>query len=115
MAKNLDFYQSTDNYEDIVLLEANVVIDSVTITSIKVDVDGVIIDSAITPSAFVFPIAVAYKGATVNGVRMNLSAPGTITKLNKKLKSRIIIFTLTYPNGLVWDDNIVTVVRRAPQ
>jgi len=115
MANNLEFFQDSDNYEDIVLLNGDSVIDSVAITNIKVDVGGILIDSNIDAAAFTFPVPLEYNGTTVNGVRMNLSIPNTLVEYNKAIKTQIVIISNEYPNGIVWDNNVLTTVRRAPQ
>lgn len=112
MGQTLKFFQSKDNFEDIVLLEGDTVVDSSTITSIAVNISGTIINSTNNPTAFVFPKQIVYEGNTVNGIRMNLALPNTVSEFNEPLKTTVTIFSAGYPNGIVWENDLITVVKR---
>lgn len=111
----LTCWRNRDNPEELVLLkgEPAVVHDTTGLTRVVVglDDDAVLVDSVNHPTAFSWPVAVAYQGATVNGLRLKLGlvpdlAAGTYGDC------RLIVYDATnWPNGLVWSEAFKVKVR----
>lgn len=112
----LTFYVGRDNTEDLVLLRGDqgqeLAVDPSSITRIVVGVDDdaeVVDSSSAPPGTFLWPVDVVLHGQPTKGIRLNLGAAGLEPRTYGDC--RLTVFDPSYPNGLVWTENLKVKVR----